>query len=92
MTSFALRMFIAFQSNLMMMICLNFPLLLVPTVTLGRCKAWTRNMMAMHGARSRRLTSRTISTLLSEKFIAWAIYNAEMMVAIFFFLTNVELK
>ncbi len=33
------------------MICLNSPLLLVPTVTLGRCKAWIKNMMAIHGAR-----------------------------------------
>jgi hypothetical protein len=53
--------------------------------TLGRCREWTRNMMAMHGARLRWLTSNTISTLLFKERIAWSICNARMMVVICFF-------
>ncbi len=34
-------------------VLLNSPLLLVSTITLGRCKEWTGNMMAMRGARLR---------------------------------------
>ncbi len=84
MISFALRMFIAFRPHLMMMFCLNSPLLAIPIVTLDKCKAWTRNMMAMHSARLRWLTSRMISTLLFEEFTTWAICNAEMMAIICF--------
>jgi hypothetical protein len=49
-------------------------------------------MMAMRGARLKQLTSRMISTLLFREHATWAICNAEMMVAISFFLTNVKTK
>ncbi len=68
----------------------ELPSSLVPSIILGKCKEWTENMMAIHGVRLRRLTSRTISTLLFGELIAWAICNVEMMAMIF--VTNVEMK
>jgi hypothetical protein len=35
-------------------------------------------MMGMQGAKLKRLTSRPISIVFSEKLTAWAIYNAKM--------------
>jgi len=49
-------------------------------------------MMARCGARLTQLTSKTISTLFFKQLGAWAICDVEMMVAIFFFLTNVKTK
>jgi hypothetical protein len=66
--------------------------LLIPMVILVKCKELTRNMMAMHGTRLKRITSKTISTSIFEKLAAWAICNVEMMHAISFFLTNVKMK
>ncbi len=68
------------------------PPLLVPTVTQVKCKELIRNMMAMHGTRLKQITSRTISTLIFEKLVAWVICNVKMMLTISFFLTNVETK
>jgi hypothetical protein len=48
--------------------------------------------MAMHGTRLKQITSRTISTLIFEKLVAWVICNVKMMLTISFFLTNVETK
>jgi hypothetical protein len=66
MISFSLIIFIAFQPHSMVMFCLNSPLLFVSMVIMIRCKEWTRNVMAMCGARLRQLTSITISTLLGN--------------------------
>jgi len=70
----------------------ELPPLLVPMVTQVKCKELIRNMMAMHGTRLKQITSRTISTSIFEKLVAWVICNVKMMLMIFFFLPNVETK
>jgi hypothetical protein len=68
------------------------PPLLVSTVILVKHKECTRYMMAICGTRLKQLTSRTISTWISYKLVAWAICNVVMMLAISIVLTNVETK
>ncbi len=92
MIVFVLRLFLAFRPHLMVMFCLNSPLLLVLTVILIKCKEWIGNMMAMCCTRLKWLTSKMISTWTFKELVAWAICNAKMMLVISFFLTNVDLK
>jgi hypothetical protein len=62
MTHHALKMFITFQPHSMLTSFLNFCQLTIQMAILVKCKEWTK-MTTILGARSKRQTSRMISTL-----------------------------